>query len=100
MQNEDLILGIERLKMKLRALNHHEHNHLESIETSLDTTWCQKNRLAYEYMKEVNQDLYISTTLISDIEKYVERLFEGICKEKADNVRPDQEITLPATNEQ
>jgi len=34
-------------------------------------------------MKEVNQDLYISTTLISDIQKDIERLDEEINKEKA-----------------
>ncbi|MGK0576793.1 hypothetical protein [Macrococcus capreoli] len=97
--NDDLLVGLECLMMKLKALNHHEHNHLISIEHSLETKWCQQNRLAYEYMKEVNQDLYISTTLIRDIEKDIERLYEEICKEKADNVRPDQETTLPATND-
>lgn len=101
MINEDLITGIEVLKMKLSALNHHEHNHLVSIETSLGTKWCQQNTLANEYMKEVNQDLYISTTLISDIEKDVERLYEEICKEKAiiskDTLASDE---MTATNEQ
>lgn len=83
MINEDVKIMIEQLKMKLNVLNHHEHNHLESIETSLGTTWCQQNRLAYEYMKEVNQDLYISTTLISDIQKDIECLDEEINKQKA-----------------
>ena len=40
-------------------------------------------QIRYEYMKEVNQDLYISTTLISDIQKDIERLDEEINKQKA-----------------
>lgn len=95
MKFEDLKFEIELLVMKISALNNHAYSHLESVESSLESPWCKENQVAFQYMKEANQYLYISTTLIRDIQKDVERL-----NEKTDNVRPDQETTLPALNEQ
>lgn len=82
MDSEILKNTLEMLDMKLKALSHHSFNHLDNIELSLETNWCKENTLAFEYMKEVNQDLYITTTLISDIQKDVERLNKEV-KEKA-----------------
>lgn len=99
MINEDFKNEMELLNMKISALSHHAYEHLESVEYSLGTRWCNENKLAFEYMKEVRESLYISTTLISNIQTDIERLNEKINKEKVDNIRPDQEKMLPTAVE-
>ncbi|MCU7557974.1 hypothetical protein ROU88_00930 [Macrococcus capreoli] len=42
------------------------------------------------------RDVYITSTVASDIEKDIERIFDELKKENADNTTTDQSDVLPA----
>lgn len=93
----DLVVDINSLKLKVDALNNLVFSNLEDAEDRLQQNWIKENFTLRTMTEEQIQDIFILSTVISDIWKAMERLQDEI--KKADNVKPDQEPTLPATNE-
>lgn len=87
MDLRDLQAQIELLQLKVNALTNHAYNHLGELEVMIEQDWIKKNPITRRYLVEQMQDCYINATIISDIEKDVERLYEEFCKEKADTSR-------------
>ena len=92
----DVIVDVDSLKLKMDALNHLVFSNLETIENRLKQDWVTENYTLKKMTEEQVEDLYILSTVISDIWKSVERLQEEI--KKADNTtRSDQtNEVLPA----
>lgn len=93
----DVIVDVDSLKLKMDALNNLVFSNLEDAEYRLEQQWIKENFTLRTMTEEQTQDLFILSTVISDVWKSVERLQDEI--KKASN-EPDQEQTLPATNEQ
>lgn len=95
----DVIVDVDSLKLKVDALNHLAFSNLETIENRLEQDWVTENYTLKKMTEEQVEDLYILSTVISDIWKSVERLQDEI--KKADNTqRSDQtNEVLPASNE-
>ncbi|UTH16960.1 hypothetical protein [Macrococcus epidermidis] len=100
MDIRDMKLQLEMLQLKVNALTDHVYDHLSQIETSIEMDWIEPNPVAKRYLIENMRDIYITSTVASDIEKDVERLYEEICKEKASTSLNFGESDVPATNEQ
>lgn len=99
---DDVRLSVENIQAKMVALSKYSYDRLESVENSLEHEWVENDKLLKNYTKEQIESLYIISTLISDIQKNIDRLNHDVvrCSKKikrTDNVRPDQETTLPAT---
>ncbi|PKE12698.1 hypothetical protein CW685_04050 [Macrococcoides caseolyticum] len=96
----DIKLDIEELVIKIKALDHLAFNNLEEIENRLKQDWITSDFTLKRITTEQVQELYILTTIISNIRKTIETLHVDVEKIKeADNVIPDQEPTLPANKE-
>ena len=101
MDIRDMKLQVEMLQIKINALSDQVFSHLEQIETSIEMDWIEPNPIAKRYLIENMRDVYVTSAVVSDIEKDIERLNEELSKEKTDNTNSDQtEKVLPATNEQ
>lgn len=99
MDIRDMKLQVEMLQIKINALSDQVFSHLEQIETSIEMDWIEPNPIAKRYLIENMRDVYITSTVVSDIEKDIERLNEELSKEKTDNTNSDQtEKVLPAKN--
>ncbi|QQB05690.1 hypothetical protein [Macrococcoides caseolyticum] len=93
----DVLVDVKSLKLKVDALNNLVFSNLEDAEDRLEQQWIKENFTLRTMTEEQTQDLFILSTVISDVWKSVERLQDEI--KKASNVKPDQENTLPANNE-
>lgn len=93
----DVLVDVKSLKLKVDALNNLVFSNLEDAEDRLEQQWIKENFTLRTMTEEQTQDLFILSTVISDVWKSVERLQDEI--KKADNVKPDQEPTLPAADE-
>lgn len=76
----DVIVDVDSLKLKVDALNHLAFTNLETIENRLEQQWITENITLKQITEEQVQDLYILSTIISDIWKSVEKLQEEIKK--------------------
>ncbi|QYA32849.1 hypothetical protein KYI07_11110 [Macrococcus psychrotolerans] len=76
----DVIVDVDSLKLKVDALNHLAFTNLETIENRLEQQWITENITLKHVTEEQVQDLYILSTIISDIWKSVEKLQEEIKK--------------------
>lgn len=76
----DVIVDVDSLKLKVDALNHLAFTNLETIESILEQQWITENITLKQITEEQVQDLYILSTIISDIWKSVEKLQEEIKK--------------------
>lgn len=76
----DVIVDVDSLKLKMDALNHLAFSNLETIESRLEQEWITENITLKQITEEQVQDLYILSTIISDIWKTVEKLQEEIKK--------------------
>lgn len=74
----DVIVDVDSLKLKVDALNHLAFTNLETIENRLEQQWITENITLKHVTEEQVQDLYILSTIISDIWKSVEKLQEEI----------------------
>lgn len=92
----DVVVDINSLKLKVDALNNLVFSNLEDAEDRLEQSWIKENFTLRTMTEEQTQDLFILSTVISDIWKSVERLQDEI--KKADNThRSDQtNEVLPA----
>lgn len=92
----DLVVDINSLKLKVDALNNLVFSNLEDAEDRLEQNWIKENFTLRTMTEEQIQDIFILSTVISDIWKSVERLQDEI--KKADNTqRSDQtNEVLPA----
>ncbi|WP_414047375.1 hypothetical protein ACMGE7_11715 [Macrococcus equi] len=98
MHFEDLKMDVDYIQMKMSALSKRACDNLEGLETSLDADWVKKDMTLKGYLTEELESMYILATVINDIKDSVERLNKQL--KRTGNVRPDQETTLPALNEQ
>ncbi|WP_312039863.1 hypothetical protein [Macrococcoides bohemicum] len=95
----DVIVDVDSLKLKMDALNHLAFSNLETIESRLEQEWITKDITLKAVTEEQVQDLYILSTIISDVWKSVERLQDEIKKaDTSSNTLASDEV--PATNEQ
>lgn len=76
----DVIVDVDSLNLKVDALNHLAFTTLETIENRLEQLWITENITLKQITEEQVQDLYILSTIISDISKSVEKLQEEIKK--------------------
>ncbi|WP_420496203.1 hypothetical protein QA540_09375 [Macrococcus psychrotolerans] len=76
----DVVVDINSLKLKVDALNHLAFSNLETIENRLEQDWVTENYTLKKMTEEQVEDLYILSTVISDIWKSVERLQDEIKK--------------------
>ncbi|MGV2876138.1 hypothetical protein ROU88_09625 [Macrococcus capreoli] len=83
MDIRDMEFQINFLQLKINALHDHATNHLSSLETMLEQDFIKSNPVTQRCLVEQMRDVYITTTVISDIEKDIERLYEEFNKEKA-----------------
>ncbi|EKF6164336.1 hypothetical protein OZ242_000559 [Staphylococcus pseudintermedius] len=92
----DVIVDINSLKLKMDALNNLVFSNLEDAEDKLEKQWIKENLTLRMMTEEQVQDLFVLSTVISDIWRAVERLQDEI--KKADNTtRSDQtNEVLPA----
>ena len=99
MDIRDMKLQVEMLQIKINALSDQVFSHLEQIETSIEMDWIEPNPIAKRYLIENMRDVYVTSAVVSDIEKDIERLNEELSKEKTDNTNSDQtKKVLPAKN--
>lgn len=92
----DIVVDINSLKLKVDALNNLVFSNLEDAEDRLEQHWIAEDFTLRMMAEEQTQDLFILSTVISDIWKSMERLQDEI--KKADNTqRSDQtNEVLPA----
>lgn len=76
----DVIVDVDSLKLKMDALNHLVFSNLETIESRLEQEWITENITLKHITEEQVQDLFILSTVISDIWRSVEKLQEEIKK--------------------
>lgn len=100
---EDHVEVIKVIKRKLSALSNLVHDKLTSAETNAEAKWI-KDKFIKKLYEESSEDYYILFTILIDIEGSIERLNTEVLShidelKKADNVKHDQEPTLPANNE-
>ncbi|WP_419743590.1 hypothetical protein ACN5ZK_09510 [Macrococcoides bohemicum] len=101
MDIRDMKLQVEMLQIKINALSDQVFSHLEQIETSIEMDWIEPNSIAKRYLIENMRDVYITSTVVSDIEKDIERLNEELSKEKTDTSQDTlASDEVPAINEQ
>lgn len=94
----DIVVDINSLKLKMDALNHLAFSNLETIESRLEQEWITKDITLKAVTEEQVQDLFILSTVISDIWKSVEKLQEEIKKaDTSHNTLASDEV--PASNE-
>lgn len=95
----DLVVDINSLKLKVDALNNLVFSNLEDAEDRLEQNWIAENFTLRTMTEEQTQDLFILSTVISDVWKSVERLQDEIKKaDTSRNTLASDEV--PATNEQ
>lgn len=95
----DLVVDINSLKLKVDALNNLVFSNLEDAEDRLEQNWIAENFTLRTMTEEQTQDLFILSTVISDVWKSVERLQDEIKKaDTSSNTLASDEV--PATNEQ
>ncbi|HCD18961.1 hypothetical protein C7R57_07240 [Macrococcoides caseolyticum subsp. caseolyticum] len=76
----DLVVDINSLKLKVDALNNLVFSNLEDAEDRLEQSWIKENFTLRTMTEEQTQDLFILSTVISDVWKSVERLQDEIKK--------------------
>ncbi|PKE63767.1 hypothetical protein [Macrococcoides caseolyticum] len=94
----DVVVDINSLKLKVDALNNLVFSNLEDAEDRLEQQWIKENFTLRTMTEEQTQDLFILSTVISDVWKSVERLQDEI--KKADtscNTLASDEV--PASND-
>ncbi len=95
----DVVVDINSLKLKVDALNNLVFSNLEDAEDRLEQQWIKENFTLRTMTEEQTQDLFILSTVISDVWKSVERLQDEIKKaDTSRNTLASDEV--PATNEQ
>ena len=95
----DLVVDINSLKLKVDALNNLVFSNLEDAEDRLQQRWIKQDFTLRMMTEEQTQDLFILSTVISDIWKAVEKLQDEIKKaDTSQNTLSSDEVA--ATNEQ
>ncbi|PKE44456.1 hypothetical protein CW666_04340 [Macrococcoides caseolyticum] len=95
----DVLVDVKSLKLKVDALNNLVFSNLEDAEDRLEQNWIKENFTLRTMTEEQTQDLFILSTVISDVWKSVERLQDEIKKaDTSRNTLASDEV--PATNEQ
>ncbi|WP_414046657.1 hypothetical protein ACMGE5_10220 [Macrococcus equi] len=84
MDNNEMNMELELLKLKINALCEQAYDHLSDLETTLEIEWMKHHLVTKQYLIEQQRKAYINATIISDIEKDVERIFEDLKQENAD----------------
>lgn len=94
----DVLVDVKSLKLKVDALNNLVFSNLEDAEDRLEQQWIKENFTLRTMTEEQTQDLFILSTVISDVWKSVERLQDEIKKaDTSNNTLASDEV--PATNE-
>ncbi len=94
----DVLVDVKSLKLKVDALNNLVFSNLEDAEDRLEQRWISENFTLRTMTEEQTQDLFILSTVISDIWKAVEKLQDEIKKaDTSQNTLASDEV--PATNE-
>lgn len=94
----DVVVDINSLKLKVDALNNLVFSNLEDAEDRLEQQWIKENFTLRTMTEEQTQDLFILSTVISDVWKSVERLQDEIKKaDTSSNTLASDEV--PASNE-
>ncbi|PKE11668.1 hypothetical protein CW685_06225 [Macrococcoides caseolyticum] len=94
----DVLVDVKSLKLKVDALNNLVFSNLEDAEYRLEQNWIKENFTLRTMTEEQTQDLFILSTVISDVWKSVERLQDEIKKaDTSNNTLASDEV--PATNE-
>ncbi|WP_420494250.1 hypothetical protein QA541_02910 [Macrococcus psychrotolerans] len=95
----DVLVDVKSLKLKVDALNNLVFSNLEDAEDRLEQRWIKENFTLRTMTEEQTQDLFILSTVISDVWKSVEKLQDEIKKaDTSRNTLASDEV--PATNEQ
>ena len=81
----DVLVDVKSLKLKVDALNNLVFSNLEDAEDRLEQRWIKENFTLRTMTEEQTQDLFILSTVISDVWKSVEKLQDEI--KKADTSR-------------
>ena len=76
----DVLVDVKSLKLKVDALNNLVFSNLEDAEDRLEQYWIKDNFTLRTMTEEQTQDLFVLSTVISDIWKSVEKLQEEIKK--------------------
>lgn len=96
----DVIVDVDSLKLKMDALNHLAFSNLETIESRLEQEWITKDITLKAVTEEQVQDLYILSTIISDVWKSVERLQDEIKKaDTSHNTLASDEVPARESND-
>ncbi|PKE19429.1 hypothetical protein [Macrococcoides caseolyticum] len=94
----DVVVDINSLKLKVDALNNLVFSNLEDAEDRLEQNWIKENFTLRTMTEEQVQDIFILSTVISDIWKSVERLQDEIKKaDTSRNTLASDEV--PASND-
>ena len=94
----DVIVDVDSLKLKVDALNNLVFSNLEDAEDRLQQRWIKQDFTLRTMTEEQTQDLFILSTVISDVWKSVERLQDEIKKaDTSRNTLASDEV--PASNE-
>ncbi|PKE21700.1 hypothetical protein [Macrococcoides caseolyticum] len=94
----DVLVDVKSLKLKVDALNNLVFSNLEDAEDRLEQNWIKENFTLRTMTEEQTQDLFILSTVISDVWKSVERLQDEIKKaDTSRNTLASDEV--PASNE-
>ena len=94
----DVIVDVDSLKLKVDALNNLVFSNLEDAEDRLEQNWIKDNFTLRTMTEEQIQDIFILSTVISDIWKSVERLQDEIKKaDTSQNTLASDEV--PAADE-
>ncbi|QYA35013.1 hypothetical protein [Macrococcoides caseolyticum] len=96
----DVIVDVNNLKLKVDALNNLVFSNLEDAEDRLEQRWIKENFTLRTMTEEQTQDLFILSTVISDIWKSVERLQDEIKKADTSQINTLASDEVPANNEQ
>lgn len=94
----DVLVDVKSLKLKVDALNNLVFSNLEDAEDRLEQRWIKENFTLRTMTEEQTQDLFILSTVISDVWKSLERLQDEIKKADTsqDTLASDE---VPASNE-
>ena len=95
----DVLVDVKSLKLKVDALNNLVFSNLEDAEDRLEQYWIKDNFTLRTMTEEQTQDLFVLSTVISDIWKSVEKLQEEIKKADTSHKNTLASDEVPAADE-
>ncbi len=94
----DVLVDVKSLKLKVDALNNLVFSNLEDAEDRLEQHWIKDNFTLRTMTEEQTQDLFILSTVISDVWKSMEKLQDEIKKADTSHKNTLASDEVPATS--